>query len=150
MTKFISEFREFILKGNALDLAVGIIIGAAFGTVVSSLVQDIMMPPIGFLLGGVDFSDLHVTLANARHKGDVNPLTHLTLDKDMPAVVIGYGKFINAVITLVIQGFAVFLIVKGINMLRRKPKSADEVPPAPPEDIKLLTEIRDALRSRPE
>lgn len=145
MTKLLGEFREFIVKGNALDLAVGIIIGAAFGAVVSSLVADIIMPPIGFLLGGVDFSNLHITLATAKKAGETNPINQMTYAKDMPAVVISYGKFINAIIALLIQGFAVFMVVKAINALRRKPDPLPEVAPAPPEDIKLLTEIRDAL-----
>ena len=146
----LAEFREFIVKGNALDLAVGLIIGAAFGSVVSSLVQDIIMPPIGFVLGGVDFSNLGVQLAEAHKKGDANVIPALApYTKDVPAVVIGYGKFLNAVIALLIQGFAVFMIVKAINSLRRKPDPVPEAPPAPPEDIRLLTEIRDALTHRP-
>ena len=149
MTKFFSEFREFILKGNALDLAVGLIIGAAFGSVVSSLVTDVLMPPLGYLMGGVDFSDKVITLAPELHKGDKHPFLPTTMPHDVKAVVISYGKFINSVIALIIQGLAVFLIVKGINTLRRKPAPADEALPAPPEDIRLLTEIRDALTSRP-
>jgi len=144
----IGEFKEFIVKGNAIDLAVGIIIGAAFGKVVDSLVKDVIMPPIGLLMGGVDFSDLKIPLSAKHLKGEVNPITHVTLGKDMDAVTINIGVFINAVISLVIIGFAVFAIVKAINMLRRKPDPVPETPPAPPEDVKLLTEIRDLLQSR--
>ncbi|HEX8323651.1 MAG TPA: large-conductance mechanosensitive channel protein MscL [Tepidisphaeraceae bacterium] len=144
-----AEFREFIVKGNAIDLAVGLIIGAAFGAVVTSLVNDILMPPLGVLLGGVDFSQLSVQLVGAHKAGDTNPINQMTYAKDTPAVVISYGKFINALIALLIQGFAIFLVVKAINRLRRKPNPVPEAPPAPPEDIRLLTEIRDALKARP-
>ena len=144
----IGEFKEFIVKGNAVDLAVGIIIGGAFGAVVNSLVKDIIMPPIGFVMGGVDFSDLSLKLSDAHKKDDLNPLTHLHYTKDMPAVTINYGSFINTIISLLIVGFSVFMIVKAINMLRRKPDPAPATPPAPPEDVKLLTEIRDLLQSR--
>lgn len=144
----IGEFKEFITKGNAIDLAVGIIIGGAFGAVVNSLVKDVIMPPIGLLLGGVDFSDLKLKLADGLKAGQVNPITHLTLTKDLDPVTINYGSFINTVISLLIIGFSVFLIVKAVNVLRRKPTPAPEVPPAPPEDIKLLTEIRDLLQRR--
>lgn len=146
----LAEFREFIVKGNALDLAVGLIIGAAFGAVVSSLVTDIIMPPIGFVLGGVDFSSLAIQLAPAHKAGDPNVIPGLpSYAKDAPATAINYGKFLNALIALLIQGFAVFVIVKAINKLRRKPDPVDAAPPAPAEDIRLLTEIRDALQSRP-
>ncbi|MGN6506506.1 MAG: large-conductance mechanosensitive channel protein MscL [Tepidisphaeraceae bacterium] len=144
----IGEFKEFITKGNAIDLAVGIIIGGAFGAVVNSLVKDVIMPPIGLLLGGVDFSDLKLKLADGLKAGQVNPITHLTLTKDLDPVTINYGSFINTLISLLIIGFSVFLIVKAVNVLRRKPTPAPEVPPAPPEDIKLLTEIRDLLQRR--
>ncbi|MGC4034114.1 MAG: large-conductance mechanosensitive channel protein MscL [Tepidisphaeraceae bacterium] len=149
MKKLLGEFKEFIVKGNALDLAIGVIIGAAFGAVVGSLVKDILMPPLGFLMGGVDFSDKVITLAHEVKSGETHPLYHTPVATTMPAVVIGYGKFINAMITLIIQGFAIFMIVKLINRLRRQPAPVPEVPPAPPEDIKLLTEIRDALVNRP-
>ncbi|MGN6625026.1 MAG: large conductance mechanosensitive channel protein MscL, partial [Tepidisphaeraceae bacterium] len=96
----IGEFKEFITKGNAIDLAVGIIIGGAFGSVVNSLVKDVIMPPIGLLLGGVDFSDLKIKLADGLKAGQVNPITHLTLTKDLDPVTINYGSFINTVISL--------------------------------------------------
>lgn len=139
----VKEFREFIIKGNAIDLAVGLIVGAAFGAVVNSLVTDVIMPPIGALLGGIDFSSLSYTILDGVKAGDAHPVTQLVVEKDVPPVVISYGKFINALIALLIQGFAVFLVVKGINKLKRK---ADEAPAAPPADITLLTEIRDLLK----
>jgi large conductance mechanosensitive channel len=145
--RLLQEFREFIVKGNALDLAVAFILGLAFNGVVMSLVNDVIMPPIGVLMGGVDFSDLSVTLQTAKEPGD--PLLNgMTAKKKMDPVVLAYGKFINAIIALIIQGFAIFLIVKAINKLRRKPDPAPAVPPAPPADVQLLTEIRDLLKAR--
>lgn len=140
----LKEFKEFVIKGNAIDLAVGLIIGAAFGAVVSSLVADVIMPPIGALMGGVDFSSLNYPVLAEVAAGAKHPVTGLTVEKAVPAVVISYGKFINAVIALLIQGFAVFMIVKSINSLKRKSESAP--PPAPPADVQLLTEIRDLLK----
>lgn len=141
------EFRTFIIKGNAIDMAVGIIVGAAFGAVVKSLVDNIMMPPLGYLMGGIDFASYAYVLAPAVKAGQTHPLTQLVVEKDVPAVVISYGVFINALIALMIQGFAIFLVVKGINTLKRK----EEAPPPPaalPADIQLLTEIRDLLSDR--
>jgi large conductance mechanosensitive channel len=142
----IQEFKEFIVKGNAIDLAVGLIIGAAFGAVVTSLVTDVIMPPIGALLGGVDFSKLGIEIVKPLKTGDKHPVTGLVMDKDLPAVVIGYGKFINAVIALLIQGFAVFMIVKAINKMKRAPAPVAAAPAPTPEDIVLLREIRDSLK----
>lgn len=144
----IGEFKEFIVKGNAIDLAVGIILGAAFGAVVTSLVTDVIMPPIGAAMGGIDFADKGIELVKFVPKGEKHPVTGLEVIKDTPAVVLAYGKFINALIALLIQGFAVFMLVKAINVLRRKPEPAPATPPAPPEDVKLLTEIRDLLSKR--
>lgn len=141
----ISEFKTFIVKGNAIDLAVGIIIGVAFGAVVKSLVDDVMMPPIGFLMGGVDFSDKVIQLAPALKAGDTHPVFRTTVGKDLPAVVISYGKFINALIQLIIQGFCIFLVVKAINKLKRKEAVAPSAPPVPTKEEVLLTEIRDLL-----
>ena len=141
----IGEFKEFIVKGNAIDLAVGIILGAAFVAVVNSLVTDVIMPPIGAAMGGIDFADKGITLVDAVPKGQKHPVTGFEVIKDTPAVVLAYGKFINAVIALLIQGFAIFMLVKLVNKLRRKPEPTPDVPPAPPEDVKLLTEIRDLL-----
>jgi len=147
---FFNEFKTFIIKGNAIDLAVGIVIGAAFGGVVTSLVTNIIMPPIGFLLGGVDFSNLAITLQSQIPKGGTHPLTNTLLPEGLPAVVIGYGKFINAVIALLIQGFAIFLVVKVINRLKREPivEPVPIVPPPPTKEQLLLTEIRDLLARR--
>lgn len=127
----IKEFKEFIIKGNAIDMAVGIVIGAAFGAVVTSLVQDVMMPPLGALLSGADFSKLNLPLTEG--------------DEKTPAVVISYGKLINAVIALLIQGFAIFMVVKAINALKKK-NEAPPAAPVTPADIQLLTEIRDLLK----
>ncbi len=128
----LQEFKEFAVKGNAVDMAVGIITGAAFGKIVSSVVDDVVMPPIGLILGGVDFSDLKLVL-----KGAVG---------DVPAVTLNWGKFIQTCLDFVIVAFAVFMLVKAINTLKRKEDAAP--PPAPPADVALLTEIRDLLKSR--
>ncbi|MGB5096329.1 MAG: large-conductance mechanosensitive channel protein MscL [Porticoccaceae bacterium] len=124
----LQEFKEFAVKGNVVDMAVGIIIGAAFGKIVSSAVADVVMPPIGLLLGGVDFSDLAFTLRAAT--------------AEAPAVVIGYGKFIQTAVDFIIVAAAVFLLVKGVNSLKRKEQAA----PAPSAEEILLTEIRDLLK----
>jgi large conductance mechanosensitive channel len=142
----IAEFRDFIVKGNAIDLAVGIIIGAAFGAVVNSLVTDVIMPPIGAAMGGIDFADKGIELVKAVPKGEAHPITGLTVIKDTPAVVLAYGKFINACIALLIQGFAIFMVVKVINKMRKKQEAAPAAPPPPPADVVLLTEIRDLLK----
>ena len=139
----LKEFREFALKGNVVDLAVGIIIGAAFTAIVSSLVDDIIMPPIGLLTGGVDFSQLFVVL-----KGD-GPFNTVQQAKEAGAVTWNIGLFINAVIKFLIVAFAVFLLVKAINKLSRKEEAkAPAVPPPPAEDVVLLREIRDLLAKR--
>lgn len=128
----IKEFQEFAVKGNVLDMAVGIIIGGAFGTIVKSLVDDVIMPPIGLLLGGVDFSNLSLQLKAA--------------EGDTAAVAINYGVFINNVISFLVVAWAVFLLVKAMNNFKKKQEAAP--PPAPPADITLLTEIRDLLARR--
>lgn len=135
------EFREFAMRGNVIDLAVGIIIGAAFTTIVNSLVNDIIMPPIGLLLGGIDFSNFFVSL-----KGGAFP----TLDaaKAAGAVTINYGVFINAVIRFVIVAFAVFILVKQINRLTREAPAEPAPPAEPPRQEMLLAEIRDLLKAR--
>ena len=119
------EFKEFAMRGNVVDMAVGIIIGGAFGTIVKSLVSDVMMPPIGLLLGGVDFSDLFITLKDGVTPG---PYTTLAVAQAAGAVTISYGLFMNAVISFLIVAFAVFLLIKGINKLQRE----KEAPPAEP------------------
>jgi large conductance mechanosensitive channel len=128
----VKEFREFISKGNALDLAVGIIIGAAFGKIVTSLVNDIIMPPIGLLIGGVDFSNLMLTIKGAAD--------------GKPAVTINYGVFINTIIQFLIIGFAIFLVVKAFNSMKRKKEEKPAAPPPPSKQEVLLTEIRDLLK----
>ncbi|MFP5414992.1 MAG: large-conductance mechanosensitive channel protein MscL [Gammaproteobacteria bacterium] len=128
----LQEFKEFAVKGNAVDMAVGIIVGAAFGKIVSSVVGDMVMPPIGMLLGGVDFTALAITLSPAT--------------ADAPAVVIGYGKFIQTLVDFVFVAFAIFMLVKGINSLKRSKAEAPAEPPAPSTEQVLLTEIRDLLK----
>jgi large conductance mechanosensitive channel len=138
----LKEFKEFALKGNVVDLAVGIIIGAAFTAIVSSLVDDIIMPPIGLLTGGVDFSQLFVVL-----KGD-GPYNTIQQAKEAGAVTWNVGLFINAIIKFLIVAFAVFLLVKAINKLTRKQAAKAPDAPPPPEDVVLLREIRDLLAKR--
>ena len=141
----LGEFREFALKGNVVDLAVGIIIGAAFTTIVTSLVDDVLMPPLGVLLGGIDFSDKYIQLTG---RDQIYP--SLVAARNAGAAVIAYGNFVNAVIKFVIVAFALFLIVKQMNNLKRlTERKAEAKPAAVPEDVKLLAEIRDILKDRP-
>ena len=138
---WVNEFKAFILRGNVVDLAVGIIIGAAFTSIVSSLVKDIFTPLIGLLVGGIDFSNIFITL-----KGP----TEATLEaaQKVGAVTLNVGLFLNAVIQFVIVAFAIFWVVKTLNRFKRKEEVAPEVPPAPPPRSEvLLEEIRDALRT---
>ena len=132
----IQEFKAFAARGNVIDMAVGIIIGAAFGKIVSSFVGDVIMPPIGLILGGVDFSDLAVTLKAA--------------EGATPAVVIAYGKFIQTIIDFLIISFAIFMGLKAINTLKKKQEEEAAAPAGPPKDQELLTEIRDLLKSQQE
>ena len=134
----IQEFKEFIMRGNAMDMAVGIIMGAAFGAMVGSLVEDVIMPPIGWLMGGVDFSSIFFSLT-----GEEYP--NLQAAKDAGAPVIGVGAFINAILNLIIVGFAVFMLVKGVNKMNRA-KEEEPAPEEPAADVVLLTEIRDLLK----
>ena len=140
MSKFFNEFKEFAVKGNAVDMAVGVIIGGAFGKIVTSVVNDIIMPPIGWLIGGVKFTDLKCDL----------PSMDLGVEKLEP-VTINYGQFLQTIFDFVIIAFCVFLLVKGINKLARK-KAKEEAkpaaPPAPSAEEKLLTEIRDLLKEK--
>lgn len=133
MKKILDEFREFALKGNVLDMAIGIIIGGAFGTIVQSLVKDVIMPPIGMLIGGVDFSDIKIPLRAAAEGKE--------------AVTMNIGVFLNNVISFLIVAWAVFMLVKGINMLRARfeKEKAAEPPAPPPASEQYLREIRDAL-----
>lgn len=130
----LSEFKAFAVKGNVVDMAVGIIIGAAFGKIVSSFVGDVVMPPLGVLVGGVDFSDLAVVLKAA--------------EGDVAAVTLGYGKFIQTIIDFVIVAFAIFMGVKVINRLKREEAAAPSLPPAPSPEETLLGEIRDLLKAQ--
>ena len=136
MGKFINEFKEFAVKGNAVDMAVGVIIGGAFGKIVTSIVNDIIMPPIGWLIGGVNFSELKcVKIAG----------------EELAAATINYGAFIQTIIDFTIIAFCVFMLVKGINKLAKKKKKEEEKPAAPPAPSKeelLLTEIRDLLKNK--
>lgn len=140
MGKFINEFKEFAVKGNAVDMAVGVIIGGAFGKIVSSIVDDIIMPPIGWLIGGVKFTDLKLTL----------PQIDLGLEKLDP-VTVNYGNFLQTCFDFIIIAFCVFLLVKGINKLARKKEEAPAEAPKAPEptaEEKLLMEIRDLLKEK--
>ena len=128
------EFKEFAIKGNVVDMAVGIIIGAAFGKIVSSFVADVIMPPIGVLLGGVDFTNLAFTVKEAAG--------------EMPAVVISYGQFIQTIVDFTIVAFAIFIAVKAINSLKKKEEEKPEEAPEPSAEEVLLTEIRDLLKER--
>ncbi len=135
MSKMMHEFREFAVKGNVVDLAVGVIIGAAFGKIVSSFVTDVIMPPIGMIIGGMDFAKLRWVLKVA--------------EGDVAEVAVRYGAFIQATVDFIIVAWVIFMMVKLINHLRRQPAPAGSgAPPPPPADIQLLTEIRDLLRNK--
>lgn len=140
MGKFINEFKAFAVKGNAVDMAVGVIIGGAFGKIVSSIVNDLIMPPIGWLIGGVNFSDLKITL----------PAEKIADGIEMQAATINYGSFIQNLIDFVIIAFCVFLLVKGINKLanKKQEKPAPTPAPEPSAEEKLLTEIRDLMKEK--
>ena len=129
-----SEFKEFAMRGSVIDLAVGVVIGAAFGKIVTVFVDKIIMPPIGLLIGGVDFSKWVVTLKEA---------TVDAAGKEIPAVVLGLGEFLNTLIQFIIIAFAIFMVIKAINRVSRKPEAA---PAAPAEEVLLLREIRDSLK----
>ena len=133
----LTEFKEFAMRGNVIDLAVGVVICGAFGKIVTALVDKVIMPPIGLLIGGVDFSKLAVVLKAASVDA---------AGKDVPAVVLAYGEFINALLQFMIVAFAIFMVVKVINKLHKKPEAAPAAPAEPSEDVLLLREIRDALK----
>jgi len=130
----LTEFKEFAVKGNMVDMAVGIIIGGAFGKIISSLVNDVIMPPLGLLIGGVDFSDLAVVLKQAGQGAE--------------EVTLRYGLFINNLIDFLIIALAIFMVIKAMNRLKRKEEKALVEPPAPPREEQLLAEIRDLLKKR--
>ena len=139
MKKFIEEFKAFAVKGNVLDMAVGVIIGGAFGKIVSSIVNDLIMPTIGVIIGGVNFTDLKLTLKKAVMEGD---------KVVSPAVTINYGNFLQTTLDFLIIAIAVFLLIKAINALNKKKEETTKAPVAPPADIQLLTEIRDLLKEK--
>ncbi len=128
----IKEFKAFMMRGNVVDMAVGIIIGAAFGKIVSSFVNDVLMPPIGLAVGGVDFTSLKITLQEAVG--------------ETAAVTLNYGNFIQVVVDFIIVAFAIFMMVKAMNRMKKKEEEKPAAPAAPPADIQLLTEIRDLLK----
>ena len=138
----LKEFREFAMRGNVVDMAVGIIIGAAFGKIVDSLVKDLIMPPVGLLLGKVDFANLFVVLKEGAQAG---PYLTVEAAQKAGAVTFNYGVFINTMISFMIVAFAVFLLIRAINRLRAQEQKA---PAAPPEEVALLREIRDSLKNR--
>ncbi len=136
---FLKEFKEFAMRGNVMDMAVGVVIGGAFGKIVSSFVSDIIMPPLGALIGGVDFSNLAITIKQA---------TVDAAGEVVPAVTINYGTFINTLIDFIIIALAIFLMVKGINSMHKKKVEEPAAPPAPTKEEVLLTEIRDILKEK--
>ena len=137
---FISEFKDFAMRGNVIDMAVGIVIGAAFGTVVKSFVSDLLMPPLGILTGGVDFSDKAITLQEAVAASEGV--------EAVPAVTLNWGTFVDNVISFIIVAFAIFVVIKLMNAAKKKEEEAPAEPPKPSNEEVLLTEIRDALRAR--
>jgi large conductance mechanosensitive channel len=130
----LQEFKTFAMRGNVVDMAVGIVIGGAFGKIVSSFVADVIMPPIGLIIGGVNFANLTMTIKEAVG--------------DAAAVTINYGKFIQTLLDFLIVAFAIFMVIKGMNSLKKKEEAAPEEPPAPSKEEILLTEIRDALQQK--
>jgi large conductance mechanosensitive channel len=137
----VKEFKEFAVKGNALDMAVGIIVGAAFGKIVSSIVEDLIMPIVGKLVGGIDFTNLFITLGEGNY-------STLKAAKDAGAATFNYGNFLQTTFDFLIIAFSVFLLVKGLNTLKRKEEAKPAAPAAPSEDILLLREIRDSLKNK--
>ena len=127
---FVSEFKTFVMRGNVVDLAVGVIVGAAFGKIVSSLVADILMPPIGMLIGGIDFSELKLLLGESKDAATIN-----------------YGRFLQTVFDFLIVAFCVFLVVKAVNFINRPKPAPPAAPAEPTAEVKLLTEIRDLLKT---
>lgn len=139
MKNIIQEFKKFAIRGNVVDMAVGVIIGGAFGKIVSSIVNDLIMPTIGVIIGGVNFTDLKLTLKKAVMEGDKIV---------SPAVTINYGNFLQTTLDFLIIAIAVFLLIKAINALNKKKEETTKAPVAPPADIQLLTEIRDLLKEK--
>jgi large conductance mechanosensitive channel len=139
---FVNEFKTFAMRGNAIDLAVGVVVGAAFTTIVNSIIKDVINPPLGLLIGGIDFSNLFIVL-----KGG-GTFSTLKAAQDAGAVTLNYGLFINAVANFVIVAFVLFLLLRQMNRLMAPPKVAKPGDPAPPEDVQLLREIRDLLKGQ--
>ncbi|MEH6547590.1 MAG: large conductance mechanosensitive channel protein MscL, partial [Sneathiella sp.] len=135
----LKEFRDFAMRGNVVDMAVGIVIGAAFGTIIKSLVADVIMPPIGMLLGGVDFANFFVTLSDGSY-------ATLAAAKEAGAVTLNYGSFINTIISFLIVAFAIFLLIKQMNKMKKTEEEAPAAPAEPPREEVLLEEIRDLLK----
>ena len=142
----LKEFKEFAVKGNMLDMAVGIIIGAAFGTIIKSLVDDVLMPPIGMMMGGVDFKEMFLTLGDPSGA----PFATLAAAQEAGAVTINYGLFINAIISFLIVAFSVFMVVRSFNKMKKEEEAVEEAPadPEPTAEENLLTEIRDLLKAQ--
>ncbi len=141
----LKEFKDFAMRGNVVDMAVGIIIGAAFGAIVTSFVGDVLMPAIGLVLGGVDFSNLFLQLKDGATPG---PYASLAAAKAAGAVTVGYGVLFNTIVNFLIVAFALFLLVKGMNATRKQAAEAPPAPPTPSPEALLLTEIRDLLTKR--
>jgi large conductance mechanosensitive channel len=137
----LKEFKEFAMRGNVIDLAVGVIIGAAFGKILTSLVNDIIMPPIGMLLGGVDFIEMFLNLSDGDYAS-------LAAAKEAGAATINYGVFVNTVINFLIVAFAIFMVIKQMNKMKKKEEAAPEAPKAPPREEVLLEEIHDLLKTK--
>jgi large conductance mechanosensitive channel len=139
----LNEFKQFAMRGNVVDLAVGVIIGAAFGKIVDSLVKDVIMPPIGLILGKVDFSNLFLVMRDGAQPG---PYLSVDAAQKAGAVTLNYGVFLNTMISFVIVAWAVFMVIKAMNKLKRDEPAAPAAPAEPPEEVKLLREIRDSLK----
>ncbi|MEO1244290.1 MAG: large-conductance mechanosensitive channel protein MscL [Pseudomonadota bacterium] len=135
----LKEFKEFAMRGNVVDMAVGIIIGGAFGKIVSSLVNDVIMPPIGLAMGNVDFSQLYINLTEVDYPS-------LAAAQEAGAATINYGTFINTVLDFTIVAFAIFMVIRAMNKLKKKEEEKPAEPPKPSAEVELLTEIRDALK----
>ncbi len=140
----IKEFREFAMRGNVVDMAVGIVIGAAFGAIVKSFVDDVLMPPIGVLLGNVDFSDLFAVITEGSPPG---PYATLAAAQEAGAATLNYGLFVNTVVSFLIIAFAVFMVIKALNKMKEQEEKTEEAPQPSSEEV-LLTEIRDILKAK--
>ena len=137
----LDEFKNFAMRGNVVDMAVGIIIGASFGKIISSFVADVIMPPIGLLMGNVDFSQLFINLSDV-------PYQSLALAKEAGAPTINYGIFLNTVLDFIIIAFAIFMVIRGLAKMKKKEEEKPAEPEKPSEEVQLLTDIREALRNR--